>query len=144
MTLSTNMCLLKKTAITAILALVAAGFTPLTAKNRCVPKLYAFGFAASFNDSTVHFTDIQEMDSVWINDKNKFLIDREDYSYQLRNYMESRGLPHRTCVISYALTLKDAQKKYSKMRDRYVKRGGVDIKMIPNEEFKFTAIKLDE
>ena len=31
------------------------------AKNKCVPKIYAFGFAASFNDSTVYFTEIHEV-----------------------------------------------------------------------------------
>lgn len=138
------MNILRKTALAAALALTIGGFTPSSAKNKCVPKLYAFGFAASFNDSTIHFTDIQELDSVWINDKNDFLIDRDNYSYQLRNYMESWGLPHRTCVISFALKRKDAQKKFNKMRNKYVKRGNVDIKMISSDEFKFTAIKLDE
>lgn len=138
------MNILKKTAIVALLALMVGGYAPLSAKNKCVPKVYAFGFAASFNDSTIHFTGIHEIDSVWINDKNEFLIDRESYSYQLREYMEKQGLPHRTCIISYALTLKDAQKKFNKMRNKYVKCGNVDIKMISNDDFRFTAIKSDE
>ena len=134
----------KKIALAAILAVSVAGFADLSAKNKCVPKMYAFGFAASFNDSTVHMTDIQEIDSVWINDKNKFLVDREDYSYQLRNYFENKGLSHRTCVISFALKYKDAVKKYNKLRNKYIKRGNVDIKNISKDEFKFTAIKPQE
>lgn len=138
------MNLLKKAVAVALLALTVAGFTQLSAKNKCVPKLYAFGFAASFNDSTIHFTDIQVIDSAWINEKTKFLIDRENYSYQLRNYMDEQGLPHRTCIICYALKEKDAQKKFNKMRNKYVKRGNVDIKMITKDEFHFTAIKPEE
>jgi len=133
-----------KTAIAAILLLMAAVFTGASAKNKCVPKLYAFGFAASFNDSIVHFTNIQEIDSAWINDKNKFLLNREDYSYQLRNYLEEQGMPRRTCVICYDIKQKKAQKKFNKMRNKYVKRGNTDIRIIPNEEFSFTAIKPEE
>ena len=56
------------------------------AKNE-MRKAYVFGFASSFNDSTVYFTDIQELDSAWFTSKNKFLIGRENYSYQLRDYL---------------------------------------------------------
>ena len=62
------------------------------AKNKCVPKIYAFGFAASFNDSTVYFTEIHEVDSVWINEKNKFLLNRNDYSNQLKGYLDAKGI----------------------------------------------------
>lgn len=138
------MKLYKKTVIAAVLALTMACFADLSAKNKCVPKLYAFGFAASFNDSTIHFTDIQEIDSAWINDKNDFLIERENYSYQLRNYLEGQGMPHRTCVISFALKRKDIEKKFNKMRNKYVKRGNVEMKHITKNEFHFTAIKPEE
>lgn len=112
-----------------------------SAKNKCVPKVYIFGMAASFNDSIVYFTDIQELDSAWINDKNNFLINRSDYSYQLRNYFDSKNINHRTCIISYALKRKDIDKKYQKIKNKYVKNGNFDIRYIQNGEFKFTAIK---
>ena len=36
------------------------------------PKtIYVYGFAASFNDSTVYFTDIQQVDSAYIDSKTK-------------------------------------------------------------------------
>ena len=57
-------------------------------------KVYMFGMAASFNDSTAYFTDVQEVDA-WINDKGKFLYSRENYSYQLRDYLASLALPFR-------------------------------------------------
>lgn len=43
-------------------------------KNKCVPKVYVFGLAASFNDSIVYLTNIQELDSAWIDDKNDFWL----------------------------------------------------------------------
>lgn len=116
----------------------------LSAKNKRVPKVYVFGVAASFNDSTIYFTDVQEIDSVWINDKNNFLLNRSDYSYQLKNYLESQGQSRRTCIVSYALKRKDLEKKYIKMRNKYVKKGSLDIRYIDSNEFKFTPVDLDE
>ena len=39
------------------------------AKRVKVPKVYVCGFSASFNDSLVYFTDIQEVKDVWIDTK---------------------------------------------------------------------------
>lgn len=128
----------------AVAVMIICGWTiNASAKLKCVPKLYAFGFAASFNDSTVYFTDIQEIDSAWINDKNDFLVSRDNYSYQLKNYFTSLGLEHRTCIISFALKRKDIEKKYKKMKNKYVKAGNYDIKSVSTNDFHFTAIKPD-
>lgn len=45
--------------------------------------VYAFGVAASFNDSVVYCTEIQVLDSTAL-DKNGFLPKRDLYSYQLK------------------------------------------------------------
>ena len=133
-----------KNLIMAVAVMIICGWTiNASAKLKCVPKLYAFGFAASFNDSTVYFTDIQEIDSAWINDKNDFLVSRDNYSYQLKNYFTSLGLEHRTCVISFALKRKDIEKKYQKIKNKYVKAGNYDIKSVSTNDFHFTAIKPD-
>lgn len=135
------MKLYNKIAVAAVLTAMMMSSAELSAKDKCVPTLYAFGFAASFNDSIVHFTEIQTIDSVWVNDKNNFLVERENYSYQLRNYLESKGLPRRTCVISFALKRKDILKKYAKMLSKYMKRTDVRIEDIKRSDFQFTAIK---
>lgn len=112
-----------------------------SAKNKCVPKVYIFGFAASFNDSIVYLTNIQELDSAWIDDKNDFLINRNDYSYQFKNYFESKNINHHTCIVSYALKQKDINKKYQKIKNKYVKNGNFDIRYVPLEDFQFKTIK---
>lgn len=127
-----------------IFALTATWCINSSAKNKRMPKIYVFGIAASFNDSIVHFTNVQEVDSVWVNDKNKFLLNRSDYSYQLKNYLETQGLSRRTCIVSYALKRKDAEKKYMKMRNKYVKRGSFDIRYIDSKDFKFIPVDIDE
>ena len=88
------------------------------AKNE-MRKAYVFGFASSFNDSTVYFTDIQELDSAWFTSKNKFLIGRENYSYQLRDYLASIGEQHRTCVVEYDTDPKKLEKVWNKLYIRY-------------------------
>ena len=74
----------------------------ISAKSK-VQKVYLFGFAASFNDSTVYFTDIQEIDSAWVDDKTNFLHDRDQYSYQLRDYLAEKFEPNRTCITTFAI-----------------------------------------
>lgn len=136
---------LYKNVIAALtLFVVASSFVGVSAKIVCVPKLYAFGFSASFNDSIVYFTDIQEIDSAWINDKTDFLVSRDNYSYQLKNYFTNIGQEHRTCVISFALKRKDIEKKYKKMKEKYVKAGKFSIKTLGKNDFQFTTIKPDD
>lgn len=125
-------------AVMAVACTLAA--TSALAKNKRMPKIYAFGFAASFNDSTVYFTDIQEIDSVWINDKTKFVLERENYAGQLKTYLNENGHPHHTCVMSYAFNRKDIDKKYNKMKDRYVKKGSFNINNIGSNDFSFKTI----
>lgn len=105
-------------------------------------KIYIYGFSASFNDSTVYFTDIMELDSAWINTKNKFLYERNSYSYQLKNYLHGQGVEAPTCIVSYALTRKDAENKYVKLKRKYTdkKYGYYVVKYIPTTDFQFEAI----
>ena len=72
------------TIATAIVAMLAIANTPLRAKNYVTPKAYMFGFSASFNDSIVYFTDIQEVDSVWFMQKRKLLA--EKYGIRLSEF----------------------------------------------------------
>lgn len=130
--------------VTAIIMMASLMSLSVSAKIKCVPKIYAFGFAASFNDSIVYFTDIQEIDSAWVNEKNDFLINRDNYSYQLKNYFSRIGQAHRTCIISFALKRKDIEKKYKKMKEKYIKAERFSIKDLNEKDFHFTAIKPDE
>ncbi len=84
-------------------------------------KVYIFGFAASFNDSTVYFTNVQQLDSAWIDTKSKFLLSRENYSSQLGNYLAGKGLQNKVCVVSFDTKEKNAEKKLNKMVARYSK-----------------------
>ena len=126
------------------LAIVLMAFMPThAAKKPETTKAYLFGFVANFTDSVVYFTDIhQERENVTIT-KNKFLKDRESYSDQLRYYFtEKLNMPNRTCIVSFGLTRKEAEKKYVKMRKLYTEKnaGRYDVRYLSENDFKFQAI----
>ena len=127
-----------------ILTLVVA-LTTLTASAVNKPeKVYMYGFAASFNDSTVYFTSLQEIDSVYIDSKTKFLYSRDNYSYQLRDYLSAHGAENYTCTTVFALNRKAAEKKYAKLRKRYTQGGKYTVKELSKTDFFFVPIKEQE
>ena len=78
-----------------------------------------------------------------IQKKTKFLKDRDSYSDQLRYYFADKlNMPHRTCIVSFGLTRKEAEKKYVKMRKLYTENnaGMYDVRYITENDFKFQAI----
>ena len=107
-------------------------------------KVYLFGFAASFNDSTVYFTELQRLDSAYIDTKTNFLYSRENYSYQLQDYLDQKGWKHAVCITSYGLTKKEAEKKFLILRKKYVDKGKFDIKYLKLSDFAYQAIKPED
>ena len=137
---------LKHAIFTAILV-AASAYLPASAKNIMVPKAYMFGFIASFNDSIVFFTDIQEVDSVWVQEKKKFIAGRSNYAYQLRDFFEKNfNLKNRTCVVICDTKRKNVEKKYAKMKKQYMVKnaGKYDVHFVDATEFKFTPVNMDD
>ena len=134
----------------AAMAIATIGCASLAnaAKNQA-KTLYIFGFATSFNDSSAYITG-----------KAKFLVSRENYSAQLREYLEKQGAGYRTCTVFYDTNQKKAEKKWVKLYDKYtqkpkpkkVKNGQKtdetptpwQVKQIANGEFTFQAIAPQE
>ena len=64
--------------------------------------VYMFGFSASFTDSVAYITDIQQLDSAYIDTKTDFLMDRVVYSEQLQTYVEALELMGNcTCSVCF-------------------------------------------
>ena len=131
----------------ALFAICTAQST--SAKRVVVPQMYMFGFAASFSDTIVYFTDIQQVDSTWIDTKNNFLQSRDVYAAQLRTFLGGRkGMPNRTCVVFYNTKRSKIEKKYLKMRQLYSKgkdgQQHFDIRYLDDGDFRFKPIDLSE
>lgn len=127
------------------ISLLAIGSLNVQAQDVKVPYAYMFGFVASFNDSTVYFTNIQKVDSVWVSKKKNFLAGRNQYSYQLRSFFaEKRNLPNRTCVVIANIDRKKLEKKYIKMKNKYLVKSKkpYDVRNISDADFKFTAVDM--
>lgn len=142
---------LSKIGLTAIAATLLISLAA-QAKNE-VRKAYVFGFASSFNDSTVYITDIQEVDSAWFTSKHHFLVSRENYSYQLRDYLGGIGEQHRTCMVGYNTDPKKLEKEWNKLYNRYAhnqkKKNNqkqkselppFQIKKLTKEQFQFQSV----
>ncbi len=124
-----------------LLLVVIVLSTAASAKSLKTNRVYMFGFSASFKDSVVYVTDIQNPQGVWIESKNKFLLNRDEYSYQLNNYLsEKLQLPQRVCMVLFAFNKKKAEKLYLKLMKKYKK--GYEIRYLNVTDFKFETIDL--
>ena len=99
-------------------------------------EVYGFGFAASFIDTLAFYTDIQPLDSAKILDK-KFLDQRYQYSYQLKDYLEVQlDKQNYVCMIFFNKDRKKLQKEFDKLIAKYQK-SGIGMRQIAVAEFKF-------
>lgn len=114
-------------------------------KDKNKPKaVYVFGFAASFSDTIVCYTDIQKLDSGAV-DGSGFLKNRATYSAQLKNYLESAGIQKNSTAMIY---FSDSEKKMAKEADKligkYRKNKNVALRNIPASDFLFTRPDTEE
>ena len=126
------------------MAVALLAFMALPANAKMVDKVYVFGLAASFNDSLVYITDIFEVDSAYVEDnRTHFLLNRGDYSYQLRNYFRQKGMGDRTCITYWALDSKSIEKQYAKVKKLYTEknRDRYTVEFLPAKEFRYTVVR---
>jgi hypothetical protein len=131
------------------MTLVALGVATTTnAKKVVTPRMYIFGMAASFNDSTVYFTNVQELNNVWVEKRHKELDVRQLYSMQLRDYLNNQKIQNRTCIVIANEKRSKLEKKFLKLRKLYTqsKDGKVhfDVKYLGDQDFKFTTIDMTD
>lgn len=109
-----------------------------------IAPAYAFGFSASFKDSVVYFTEIGIVDSLYMNSKTKFILGRDNFSNQLKNYLEgSLGEKNRTCVFFYDVKEKNLRKTFVEMMEKYQKEKYI-VKTISQNDFRFIPIDMSE
>ena len=128
---------MKYVLILCAVALVFALCSAFTMKDKG-KAVYAFGVAASFNDSIVYYTDIQVLDSIEL-DKNGFLPKRDLYTYQLKNYLEyNLKKPDYTCMIYFSENKKKLEKEAAKVKGKYKKNKGLVLQVVKSDAFVFT------
>lgn len=102
--------------------------------------VYMFGFATSFVDSLAYITDVQYIDSSFIDTKTKFLIGRNMYSLQLQEFLaKNEGCMHPVTAVFFGKKKEKMEKKMLSVRRRFER----DSK-IKNVSFNFRAEKYVE
>ena len=120
----------------ALVFIVCAAFS--FKKGKGEKAVYAFGVAASFNDTVVYFTDIQVLFSVKL-DNVDFLSIRDLYTYQLKNYLEDNQLQQNsTCMIYFSENKKKLEKEATKILNKYKKNNRMTVSRIESDKFHIT------
>ncbi|WP_353333337.1 hypothetical protein [Bacteroides sedimenti] len=118
-----------------LMILLLSSFSFLGKGNKQKP-VYAFGVSASFTDSIVYYTEIQQLDSVHLT-KDGFLPKRDAYSAQLKLFLENRGEAGRTCMIYFSNSKKTINKEFDKITKRYKNKKSVSFQKITANDFQF-------
>lgn len=123
-----------------LVAMAWMACSAFTMKSKEKP-VYVFGIAASFNDTIVYYTEIQQLDSVYL-DKDGFLPDRAVYSYQLKNHLEyTLGKTNYTCMIYFSENKGKLGKEADKLKNRYRKNEGMALQAVDPTVFTFKRPK---
>lgn len=127
------MKILRNLSVLLLIFMLGSAFTKKGNKK----DVYMAGVSASFSDSLVYFTNVQLVDSVEL-DKDDLLPQRQQYSYQLKTYLQSKGeSENRTCFIYFNTNKEKLEKEMKKLKEKYQK-GGKSILRQVDADFKFT------
>lgn len=110
------------------------------AKNN-LSRIYIFGAAVNYADSTAYFTEIQQLDGALVSNKTGFLYQRERYSEQLKSYLYQKGISNVVCVTIFNGDRKRVENKYLKYRKSYTDKFEYKLVMIPLSDFKYQVQK---
>lgn len=137
----TSIITMRPLALLVGLLVVMIWAMPLSAQRRQrEPKMQGaamFGVGISFTDSVVYQTEIQQLDSVWIQPAHKFLEDRTLYSLQLQYFMERQGVKNSVCAVYFAKNKRKLQRQWEKIRKRHTVASTQNFRLVPESEFRF-------
>lgn len=107
--------------------ILSAGLLAASGMNAKVKQksLYMFGVAFSFTDSTVYTTDISYVDSVTVDTKTHFLMDRNLYAIQMEEHVaQTYGIQNVITAVYYDTKKKDLTKKLLSVKKKQGKNKG--------------------
>ena len=110
---------MRKSLFYVLFFLACMMFQNVEAKIKQQP-VYMFGFATSFVDSLAFITDVQYIDSAYVDTKTKFLIGRNLYSVQLQDFLEKNvDCKHPVTSIFFGKKKEKVEKKMLSVRRRF-------------------------
>lgn len=128
------------TAVVLMSFLMCCNVSSYAKKNKANSGVYIFGVSDSFSDSTVYVTTVQALDFVNLNSKSAFLPMRSSFSYQLKNYFESKkNMPNRLCAVFYDLRKDKLQRELAKVKKNYLAQKGYKVEEVSDFQFEKPA-----
>ena len=135
--------MIKYLKVICLALLCAVAKQPVEAKQKVKQMpVFMVGVGISLVDSAVFITDMHLVDSVTIEKKTKFLMDRQLYSFQLRRYLEQtyKGGPYVPCVF-FSPSRKKMERRYLSLHKRYVQSKELRMILVDQGQFRFKAEK---
>ncbi len=117
---------------------------PVSAKKKADKQVYVMGVSINFSDTIVYITDIQHISGVKLTSQG-FLPSRDEYSYQLRNYLESMdgGRTH-TCITFFDTDIEKLRKKATTLTRKYLNHKSVLLRTLSKEDFSYVKPEEEE
>lgn len=101
-------------------------------------KIYIFGVCQQLTDSVVYITSINQVDSIDLGKKTKFLPFRSEFSLQLKEYMEGTlQRRNQTACVFFSTNRKKLSKKFYKIKKRFLDNTYTKLVMLESERFMF-------
>lgn len=124
---------------------IMCGLSANAQKRAVVKPQYIFGFAISMTDSVAYITEVQRVDSAWVETAHGYLVDRALYSLQLQYYLEqSENAKNTVCSVFFNRNPRKMQRLWARMKRRYAKAKNLRFIEVPKSSFAFTAEEYKE
>lgn len=106
-------------------------------KDKKEETVYLFGASFSLSDSVVYFTEIMPVDGAQLDKKTEFLLHRQYYAYELKDYMNfQENMPGRTSAVYFSTKRSKLEKTEAKLRKKLIEKDGKTIRYL-GDKFKF-------
>lgn len=100
-------------------------------------RVYLFGMATNFNDSTTYLTEVQQLDSLIINPDGS-LQNHIGYTLQLKVYLEgSLNESNQTCAVFYSDKKRKLTRRFSEIQRRHQYQKDKKLVLIDKDAFLF-------
>lgn len=125
--------------------LLAGIMLPMMAQKKTdkTTTVYMFASTQCFCDSVCYMSSIQQVPGVMLN-REGLLVDRSNYSTAFERYVSTTmGQANPVVAVFFYSSRKAAERDYLKVRSRSIHRERATVKEIPEDKFRFEAVKYD-
>jgi hypothetical protein len=131
--------MMKRINSTILLLLICIGCFAFPFKKKSGnSQVYVMGVSICFSDTVVYMTGVQTVEGAKVNDK--FLLDRDEYSGQLSNYLQAQDGKRTHTSVTYFDTNKNRLlKKAAKLTKKFTLQPSTELRTLSKAEFSYTA-----